>query len=752
LNAQNIIVSNSEYSDQELIEDIFLGTNCLENISILGSVSGNLDSNDSSYGYFDGTGTSFPFKEGIVLSTGSLNNVPGPNLTLSDDDAPNWNGDVDLNNIFGINNTINATVLEFSFVPQTDYITFSYIFASEEYFEGNPSVCEFSDVFAFLIRPVGGQYQNIATVPGTNTPVQVSTVNPGVEGECEPENGIFFNQYNSVFSPINFNGQTRVLNAEANVISGQTYEMKLVIADVSNYRYDSAVFIEGESLNVGVDLNEDMVLCSGQSTSIEVDNENAMAIRWYFNNELIDSTESELVVSEDNFGAGSYSVEVDLPGGCTATDTVEINFNGIVLPEDISISTCLDENGIGVYDLFAVNSLIDEEYQILHFYKTLSDASSGENFIENIQNYTSEELNEVIYVRVLYTSNCEAIAPVNLIEQSFPLEQVIFTNCQTDFDGQSFFDVDTVKAKVSQDLGFIMTDIELFYSEEEAFLRVNEIPSGNLDIDIEALPVTIYVRLSNQNECVGVTSVIIQQTEPPQFLNNTSEFLICENDNTTATLNSELLNTEGEVSYLWNTGETTQSIEVSVAGNYDVLVTSTQDFNDEDVSCSNYKEYSVINSSKPSVSVKQIGIEDNNRIIITAEGSGDYEYAVNNSNFTDENVFDITEIENIISVRDKNGCGQENVEFIALRIPDFFTPNGDGFNDYWQIEGIRKSSNDIKSVYIFDRYGKVIFKNSTLLIGWDGTYMGRTMPSQDYWYKIQFQSGQVVSGNFTLKR
>jgi gliding motility-associated-like protein len=90
-----------------------------------------------------------------------------------------------------------------------------------------------------------------------------------------------------------------------------------------------------------------------------------------------------------------------------------------------------------------------------------------------------------------------------------------------------------------------------------------------------------------------------------------------------------------------------------------------------------------------------------------------------------------------------------------LSYPDFLTPNADGFNDYWNIEGLRNQPD--ARIYIFDRYGKLLEQISPLQIGWDGTYNGRLMPSQDYWFRAEFrnprdQSPFVFSGHFSLKR
>ena len=151
-NAQNISVDSQSFNPQQLIEDILIDSDCIENIVVTNAQSGNFGGTEFSYGFFDATGTPFPFENGIVMSTGRLSNVPGPNNSLSDDDAPDWDGDSDLEEILDENDTFNATILEFNFTAITNQISFRYLFASEEYQEGNSNTCLFSDLFGFLSR------------------------------------------------------------------------------------------------------------------------------------------------------------------------------------------------------------------------------------------------------------------------------------------------------------------------------------------------------------------------------------------------------------------------------------------------------------------------------------------------------------------------------------------------------------------------------------------------------------------------
>jgi gliding motility-associated-like protein len=105
-------------------------------------------------------------------------------------------------------------------------------------------------------------------------------------------------------------------------------------------------------------------------------------------------------------------------------------------------------------------------------------------------------------------------------------------------------------------------------------------------------------------------------------------------------------------------------------------------------------------------------------------------------------------------VRDQNGCGIVGpIPVAVLGIPHYFTPNGDGFHDYWNVMGISPLSPNASSIiYIFDRYGKLLKQINPIGLGWDGNYNDREMPSDDYWFSVQFKDGRKVNGHFALKR
>ncbi len=224
-----------------------------------------LKSGPEATGFFNlAGGAKLNIDSGIVLTNGRAKTPEtagqwgcnGNGIAFAENALASWDnklpGDGDIARQLGIpvENTFDATVLEFDFVPLGDSIKFRYVFSSEEY---TPDyVCQFNDAFAFFISGPGiaGGVRNIALVPKTNIPVSIFNVNDVDGGTC-PNNIAYFvdNTVNQFFT---HDGHTTVLTAEEKVQPCQTYHLKLVIADVGDGVFDSGVFLEAKSLSSNV--------------------------------------------------------------------------------------------------------------------------------------------------------------------------------------------------------------------------------------------------------------------------------------------------------------------------------------------------------------------------------------------------------------------------------------------------------------------------------------------------------------------
>ena len=181
-------------------------------------------------GIFSGGDGIIGFDGGIVLGTGTVKSVTGPNKSDTTTTNLRQAGDFDLNGI--ANGTRDAAVLEFDFVPAYERLTFQYVFSSEEYneFANSP----FNDVFAFFLNG-----SNVALIAGTTIPVSINTVNGGKPYGTDAKNPQFYRN-NDLDDPgpatINteMDGLTVVLSVQAKVKVGQTNHIKLAIADIGD--------------------------------------------------------------------------------------------------------------------------------------------------------------------------------------------------------------------------------------------------------------------------------------------------------------------------------------------------------------------------------------------------------------------------------------------------------------------------------------------------------------------------------------
>lgn len=761
VSAQYIHVDAQAYTPQQLIEDVLIDSNCIENVVVTNVVGGNFNSAERSYGYFDAAGTNFPFERGIVMTTGRLSNVPGPNNTLSDDNATGWLGDIDLENALSESNTTNATIIEFDFTSVASQISFRYIFASEEYQENNANTCQYSDLFGFLIKAVGDQeYTNIALVPNTQTPVKVTTVHSGIPNACDPINEAYFGSWNGVNTPINFNGQTTVLTATASVIPNQTYHVKLVIADEQNYRYDSAVFLEAGSFELSVDLGPDLLrsnnlsLCEGNTHTIDATQPNATNYVWHHNNvELTSQTNSTLDITD----AGVYTVEVTLDNSCVAYGelVVEVSPNPVAFD---SVLTDCDENqdGITLYNLFDAQNDItnnDNALVITNFFLTENEALLNSNAIPNPTAFQNTIPNQIVYARVKSQDNCFTTAALQLTISNSSLVIPVQEACDEGvLDGFTNFNLNSITTSIQNQIPAGAT-VAYYETEADAFNETNALSSPYLNTN--AYSQTIFAKVISNNQCFGISAIDLQVLYTPTAMEDET-VLYCLNTypQTLRLLGGVLNDSPSNYYYEWlfngnTTSINTSFMDVNETGTYTVIITDPN-------GCFTSRNITVTPSNI--ATIENISIQEgsfNNTIIVDVSGEGNYEFALDdiNGQYQSSNVF--TNVQpgfHTVYIRDINECGITEELVSVLGFPRFFTPNNDGFNDTWKVYGTNAQFNQGIDVKIFNRYGKLLAQFDHSSPGWDGTLNGNLLPSSDYWFVATLPDGRTYKGHFSLKR
>tara|TARA_R110000868_G_scaffold173829_1_gene410208 strand:+ start:17579 stop:18973 length:1395 start_codon:yes stop_codon:yes gene_type:complete len=142
------------------------------------------------------------------------------------------------------------------------------------------------------------------------------------------------------------------------------------------------------------------------------------------------------------------------------------------------------------------------------------------------------------------------------------------------------------------------------------------------------------------------------------------------------------------------------------------------------------------------------------RYTLPALTYGSY-YSASGGNGIPLSAGDVITTSQTIYIYAQTACNSNESEFNVLIsnksyfIPRFFTPNNDGSHDYWSVVDI---TNSIKTISIYNRNGKLLKSLPPNSIGWNGTFNGKPLESNDYWYVIILNSGERLNGHFTLKR
>lgn len=419
--SQAITVDTSTYTVPELVTNVLVNKSCVPITNISWSTGTNFGSSNG-IGYFENTNPLFPLSSGVILSTGDVTNAPGPNTTDLNFGNSLWTGDADHETILlasGISvNSTNATVLEFDFIPFSPNFNFQFLFASEEY--GNFQ-CQFSDAFTFLLTNTStGVTTNLAVVPGTTSPISVTTIRDNVyNSSCPSVNPSYFGTFNggsnAVDSATNFNGQTVAMNAATNsLIPNTTYHIKLVIADRKDSQSDSAIFLGANSFNVGQDVLEpDLTIAS--NTAI-CDNGNHLLLsglnpliysfEWTFNGSPIGGNTPNLLVTQPGVYGLTYTI---ITTSCpVTTDFITIEFyNPIVTPEPLDLYKCNSALARYTFDLSFNTPIVNVQGTQVSYHRSLVNATLNINPLPN--NYTAlvASLPLTIWIRIKnINSNC----------------------------------------------------------------------------------------------------------------------------------------------------------------------------------------------------------------------------------------------------------------------------------------------------------------------------------------------------------
>jgi gliding motility-associated-like protein len=225
---------------------------------------------------------------------------------------------------------------------------------------------------------------------------------------------------------------------------------------------------------------------------------------------------------------------------------------------------------------------------------------------------------------------------------------------------------------------------------------------------------------------------------------NTTDYSFVWYNNFDAVLGNEIL------------GQNENLSTISNAGEYSVMITDISNR----TSCSSVYNFTTTFSLIPNEITATpndiVGFGDKNNEITASVNpeSVDYLFSIDGENWQESNFFsNISAQDHTLVVKNKYGCGTATAMISVINYPRFFTPNGDGHNDVWNIQ--KTTIFDRLKIQIFNRYGVLLKEIQTDGDGWDGNYNGQLMPATDYWFRLIYFKNNIekqFKGHFSLKR
>ena len=502
----------------------------IDNVLLGGGVTAsnhNYQGDSVQIAFFDATNTSLGINTGIVMATGEVS-VLDPSFTSTFPILPNTVTDPDLLNVansvppllpsphtnsFTVSSINDVAVLEFDFIPTSDSLSFNYVFGSEEYFAFENS--QYNDVFGFFLSGPGisGPYSspsyhpngsiNLAIVPGSNPPlpITISSVN-----SVTPINSQFFVDNQGGLDTIAYaDGYTTVLTANATVQCGETYHIRLAIADGSDSGLSSFVWLQAGSFSspvlevvddLGLDSTVLEIPCNSNVT-LTANGGVGATYEWYDQSGNIFSTNNVVTV-----GNGTYWVTATSFGCPVISDTLTVISQSapvVELGNDITIdcnsTVLLDPNisgGSGVYNYLWNNN------------STSNTLNTGGGFYSVI--VTDDQ------------TGCYGEDSINITEDQPP-------NTVISGGGSICSDGSTVQINFLYD-GLIPWDLQ-YFNQTDTFLQTN-IQTANYSITTSTSGTYQILNVLDYNDCMSNYSgqAIVQVNQMPEAVLSPDSYIL----------------------------------------------------------------------------------------------------------------------------------------------------------------------------------------------------------------------------------
>lgn len=502
--------------------------------------------------------------------------------------------------------------------------------------------------------------------------------------------------------------------------------------------------------------SDSKTLCEGQPFTLETDNIPGALYIWEKDGVLEPTITGfqHRISNAAPTDSGNYRVEIVPidPTECPIIGTSTVK----VLPRpkaQMALTQCdydliNSADGITRINLEAINS--DPELSF-EFFESIADRDNNIPIPVSTEYTNTQAFAQTIYYRTTNSLGCSNDGQLDLVIVSGDIQAAPngpVYSCDemiTDTRLLSSFDLDYLAAS------YAPLDVTFFASAEDLSNNVNPL-SGQLITE----STTIYARKQDGSQCLGADRLDLIVKENPE-LSMPDTFALCKES-------GELVLTAptGFNNFTWykSIGDETKAISkeptvtLSNKGDYSLEARIDYGSNSSATSCLKLVKFKVTDSE--TATITDVTVNDfsaNNTIAVDVDGTGIYEYSLDGENYQDTPFFENIEPGILsIHVRDKNGCGIAVKEIAVLGYPKFFTPNGDGVNDYWQLTGVNDEFEPDALIMIYDRYGAIIAQISPASSGWSGKSDAHMFPASDYWFRVILRSGREFTGHFALKR
>jgi gliding motility-associated-like protein len=475
-----------------------------------------------------------------------------------------------------------------------------------------------------------------------------------------------------------------------------------------------------------------------------LDGQNNLTVEFYDSNQnkittLLTDNYTNIISNKDFIKAKVINSNLK---NCFTETTINLIVNDNPKANTLSKLVACDSDNDGISEFFDTSEV---ETEVLGTQTGMMVSYFLENGVElssPLPNpYTNSKKNEIITLRVTNPdTKCfsETTLQLETLEKPSIKKPEDIYSCDNG-DGFSFFDTSNINNQIIGNQNGLNI---LFFDENN-----NQLPSP-LPLMLEnttgySQKINIIVEDTTNKSCFSETSFNLIVNTLPE-INLDKEYTICDLEpNLSLELNQQL------ESYNWfdENGiliSTAYNINIENEGNYSVTVTE----NKNNIICENTFYFKLKRSFLSKIE-KVNHVFGENFIEIIATNDKNVEYSIDGVMYQQSNYFD-----NIkggtynVSLKDMEGCGIDFYEVVILDYPKFFTPNNDGKNDFWNIEGLDKYPNS--EVFIYNRYGIMLKKLNSKSLGWDGLYQGNKLPRNDYWFRLNLNDGKSFSGHFSL--